>query len=105
MVYMDYVVSYLEGIQVIDGQLFALFDRAPHRYPLEAVEYLMVGVAACPGLAVYESGMDILALDEFRDYAFVLGQDASYSLQLRFFLAIYVYLVTVEYFLADILGQ
>ena len=57
--------------------MLCLFDAAPYAYPVEAVENLMVSVAAYLSLFVYESVMDILSFDEVGDKAAVLGQDGK----------------------------
>ena len=42
MVYMDDIVSYIQRIEFIDGQLFTLIHATPYRYPMETVKNLVV---------------------------------------------------------------
>ncbi len=65
MVDMHHIVAQSKGIQVVKGELFGFFDRAPHSNAVEALEYLVVGIAADFVFAVYEADMDISAFYKF----------------------------------------
>ena len=66
MVDMHDVIAYIERRKVIQRQLLCLFDAAAEPYPVEAVEYLMVGLMADLLVSVDESGMDVLSDNQFR---------------------------------------
>ena len=55
MVYMDYVITYVKGAQVIEGELLALFNRAADTDAVEPVKYFMVSVKTNLVLLIYES--------------------------------------------------
>ena len=97
MVYMDYVVAYIEGTQVIESKLLALLHAAAYGHPVEAVEYLVVGVAAYSRLVVNEAVMQVLARLEFRKQAIVLRKNRTQPVQLSFFFSVYDDLVTALY--------
>ena len=59
------VVAYVEGIQVVKGELLCLFDAPAELYPVETVEDFVVGVAADFVFRVDEAGMDVPAFHEF----------------------------------------
>ena len=63
------VVPYIESTQVIESQLFTLFNSTPEADPVEAVENLVVGVAADLVLIVNETPVNILSDDELREQA------------------------------------
>ena len=71
----DYVVAYIEGVQVIDCQLFALLHGAAYADPLEAVEDFVVRVAADLAVGVDEAVVDDLTLDKFGHQAGILYQN------------------------------
>ena len=62
---------------------------------MEAVENLVVGVTAYFVIIVYETVVDILSFDEFRQMALILQKYALKPIQLGFFLTKDQYAVTV----------
>ena len=82
VVYMHHVVSYVEGIQVVEGQLLGLLHAAAYAGPVETVEYLVVGIAADLVFGVYETAVDVLPRLEFGQQAAVLGEDGLHPFQL-----------------------
>jgi hypothetical protein len=64
VVYVDYIVPYVESGKVIYGKLLRLVHAAAYADPVEPVEYLMVGITANLVAIVYESGMDVPAFHE-----------------------------------------
>ena len=95
VIYMHYVVAYIEGTQFVDGKLFALFDAAAHPHPVEAVEYLVVRIYAATALVVYETVVQVLAFDHFRHRSLFGEYYASESFQLRAFFSVYIYLISL----------
>ena len=75
MVDMDDIISYVEGIEVIDGELSALFHGSTEFDPLEPVEYLMIGITAYPILSIDEPLVDVGSADESRNMSPVLDQN------------------------------
>ena len=66
---------------------------------MEAVEYLMVSVAADLILVVYKAGVDILAFYEGRKYgALFIEHNGTQPLQLRLLLSVYIYLIFIFQF-------
>ena len=55
MVYMDYVITYVKGAQVIEGKLLALFNCAADTDAVEPVKNFMVSLQAYLVLLIYES--------------------------------------------------
>ena len=96
------VISDVEGIQVVDGQLLALLDRATQADPVEAVENLVVCITADLFRLVDEARMDIFSHDKFRQQTPFLCQDGPEPIHLRLFLAENIHPVIVFQFLADI---
>ena len=92
---MDDVISDIEGSQVIQGQLFGLFHRPPHRNPVEPVKNLMVGIAANLIFLIDKSGVDVLFRYKLRQQAAVLGKNALEPVQLGLLLPIYKYLIII----------
>ncbi len=99
---MNHIVSYVEGRQVIEGELFSLFHRPSDGNPLETVENLMVGVAANLVVPVDESLMDVLSFDELRHEASVVYKNGPEPFCLRFLFTEYVNLVAALYVLSDV---
>ena len=96
MVDMDDVIADVEGAQIIERKLFRLLHRPAETYPVEAVEYFMVGITANLVLIVDETRMDDFPLHEFRkERVLVLQDDGSEPFQLRFLLPEYLNLVPV----------
>ena len=60
MVYMDDVIPYIEGSEIVYRKLLAFLDASPYGDPVETVENFMIGIAAYPVIIVNESVMDIL---------------------------------------------
>ena len=82
MVDVHHVIPYVEGIQVVERQLFAFLHAAADIYPVEAVEDFVVGIAADLVLRVDESVVDVLPAYELRDDSAVLAQDGPDTFQL-----------------------
>ena len=103
IIYMDYIIPYRKGCQVVQGKLLALFHRSSYADTVETVEYLVVAVAAYLIFMVYESVMDIESGDEFRQYVSVLRKNGSESVKLRLLLTIDPYPVTLLKMFSDVL--
>ena len=106
VVYMHDIVSHVEGAEVVEGELLGLFHRAADVHAVEAVENLMVRVAAHFVVMVDETGMDVLSLHEFRKEGVrVLEHDGTEPLQLAFLFSEDIYLITFLQAGADIRNQ
>ena len=79
---MYYIIPYVEGIQVVEGELFGLFHAPSHLHAVETVENLVVGIATNLVFPVYETGVDVLPLHEFGKMTSVHGQYALHPFQL-----------------------
>ena len=90
----DHVVSYVEGIEVVDGKLLALFHAAAYAHPVETVENFVVGVDRGFGILVHESVMDVLSFHELGKYSSLAGDDEFYPVQLGRFFAVDIHLVS-----------
>ena len=105
VVYMDYVIPYVESAQIVESKLLALVNCAPEAHSVESVEYLVIGVAANLVLGVDEAVVDVLPLNELGDEASVLDEDGAHPFQLRLLLAVNVHFVTVLHPGAYVRGQ
>ena len=94
VIYMDHIVSYIEGIKVIYSQLLALLDGTSYAYSLETVEYLMIGIAAYLVLGIDESLMDGLSGNEFWNKTAVLRQNGLDTFELRSLVSVYENLIS-----------
>ena len=98
-----HIISQVEGAEVVQGKLLALFHGTADAHTVETVEDFMVGVPAYLVFMVDEAGMDVLLLYELRkDGILILQHDGTETLQLAFLLSIYIYLVSVFHLGADI---
>ena len=102
---MDDVISDVESAQVIESQLFALFNGAPQADPVEAVEYLVVGVAADLVLIVNETPVQILSDDEFGEQTSVPRKNRAQSFTLGLFLAVDQDFVAVLHLRGNVGGE
>ena len=103
MVYMNYIVSQIEGVKVIEGELLGFVHRPSQAHTVETVEDFVVRVPAHFVFVVYEAGMDVLSLDEFRHgRMLVLQHDGMETLQLAFLFPEDIDLVIALYAGADI---
>ena len=91
VVYMDHIVSKIEGAEVVEGELLCLFNAAADPYTVEAVEYFMVCIYTDFVFLVYVSGMYVLFLYEFRkDGVFVLKHDGAEAFKLGLLFTYYI---------------
>ena len=97
VVYMHYIVPYVESVKVIQRELFALVHRTPKANPVETVEYFVVGIAANLIFGVNETVVDVAAAYELRYYASVLQEDGTETLKLGFLFAVDVNLISAFY--------
>ena len=72
---MDHVVSHIEGTQIINSQLFTLLNTSSYAYPVESVEYFVVGVTTYLIFRIYETLVNVSLAYKFRNYAAVLEKD------------------------------
>ena len=105
VVYVHYVVSYVEGVQVVDGQLLALFHAAAYAHAVETLEYLVVGIVRDLGILVHESLVDIHPLHELRQDSSLPAENGAYTVDLGGFVGINPDRVTAFRLAADILFQ
>ena len=101
---MHYVIAYLERIQLIYRELFALFYAAADLHPVETVENLMVRIQACLGTLVDESVVDVLPFDEFRQHS-RFGKHRLEPFYLCIALAEDEYLIAVFALCLDVVGE
>ena len=97
------VIPEIEGVQVVDGELLALFHRTPDANPVETVEYLVVCVARDLRIFIHESLMDILPFHKLRQYSSLARNNGLYPVQLGGLLSIYIYFVSRFFLAADII--
>ena len=76
---MDDIIPYVEGIQVVQGQLLGLFHAPADPDAVETVEDFMVAVAADPLLLVDESVVDVPARNELGKRDAVLQEELESS--------------------------
>ena len=93
------IIADIEGVEVVYGELFGLFHAAADADAMEAVEDFMVRVVADHVLTVYESVMDVLSLDEFRNQAAVLREDGVDAVQLVGLVAEYHHFISTLHLL------
>ena len=61
VVYMHHIVSQVEGVKVIEGELLGFVHRPSQAHPVETVEDFVLRVPAHFVCVVYEAGMDVLS--------------------------------------------
>ena len=93
VVYVHYIIAYVEGIQVVDCELLALFYRAPDSHTVEAVEYLVVGIMRCPGIFIHKSLVDILSFHKSGKYPSFAADYGTYPVYLGCFFCVDQHLV------------
>ena len=92
---MYYIVSYIEGTQVVYCELFTLFHCAADTYTVEAVKNLMVCIDADFILVVYKTGMKVFSGYELRkNRPFFLHHYRAQPFQLAFLLSYYINLIS-----------
>ena len=72
---MDYIVSYIEGTEIVESELLALVHGPSETYSVESVENLMVGIAAYFVFRIYETVVNIAFSYKFRDDSSVLNEN------------------------------
>ena len=103
VVYMHYIISKVEGTEVVKGELLGFFYAAAEAHTVEAVEYFMIGIDTYFVFLVYVSGMDVLFLDELgKDGVFVLEHDGAEAFQLGLLFTYYIYFIAAFPFASDI---
>ena len=103
VIYMDYVVSKVEGTEVVEGKLLRFINAPADADSVEAVEYFVVCIAAYLILMVYEAGMDVLALYKRRKNGTLLVEHyGTKALQLGFLLSENIYFIMILKLFADI---
>ena len=100
---MNHIIPQIEGAEVVQGELFAFFNRPAEAYAVETVKYFMVCVPAYFIFVVNETRMDVLSFYELRQHGVLfLQHDGPQAFQLAFLLAEDVHLVSVFHLGPDV---